>query len=990
MQNNYKGDPNQAAPNPNGKAKFSCDDCSFSCNSLQNFRIHLQIVHNKSSESLQALGTIHKSVPEKPKWSVVLEAQPVMYVQGKPKGSEEVKAQPAIPKLNQMVQAQPAIPKLNQMVQAQPARPKLNQMVQAQPAIPKLNQMVQAQPAIPKLNQMVQAQPGKPKGSIEVKAQQEKPKWSTVVAAQPEKLKGSVVETQPEKPKEKAVVKPQPEKLKGRLLVRALPEKPKGNVVAKALPEKMKWKAMVKDQPEKPKWKPIVESQPGTVPGNSGRNIAKLKDYIARTDREPLIGLEYVLEYCLKKGNESEIKYFCHLCECDTDVDPMVEHLAGFGHRKLYLAKEYPYVLKAQPSSKEDQSQFIRRMALEIEREEGTKMYMINSSIWTETVMTLRTADKKMRKKTRWDDNKNDETRMKKALKFLETFEIESEIEATTVSRLCEKLTANLKFYNTKTKDDALFPARVARAQDVAMALMRNVAKQRLQNQAQKPKPQVSPQLNTRPPPLQGNANLTHNAGIQSGFPGANFQKFNIKQNMPKATQYPQGQQYPFGLLNQKQGMHMKEPLQKAENTQLGDSFMKNLSQEDAQFFKKLTALLDVLPQNASSSDSSQMNSKLLMLKSLIVDQKSAEHEQANQKLMMQIASMVKDTISAQNASLNQQLMMLMSSQNSTAMAMQTASLRNNLMGPDGMSSAGFVQGLQSSGNMQSNMSSLMPFNQNIGSQMYGQTGRIGVGPVDQSAYQVPQVDMQNFPTSSQNYPSIPQKYPGTSHNHPSTSQNYPSTSQNYPSNSQNYPSTSQNYDNFAYRNSVEGNFSGQGEPYVSKRDGIVSTLTAGQNERTTLTHTDEPSVYDKELDKSYYSNPSKQVPESRYNDRMEKQASYTRVCLSPSSPRNQYADYIENPREEIGIQDQRRHSLRSYNSSNWDDQEEDMRYIKRARLDLDKRSDRSEGYSNQSLESLGMNTASMPEELLKRIKGKDLFTTSAIISEYSERHSGK
>ncbi|XP_040290402.1 uncharacterized protein LOC121002857 isoform X3 [Bufo bufo] len=971
MQNNYKGNLNQAAPNPNGRAKFACDDCSFSCSSLQNFRIHLQLYITSQVKALSS---------RKAKMECGT---------GSSASNSKIKPDGASSASNSEIKPDGASSASNSEIKPDDASSASNSEIKPDDAS-----------SARKTEREHRSE------SSTRKTEMEQGSGSSARKTERERGGNSARKTQRKSSSETTA-----EKLKGRLLVRALPEKPKGNVVAKALPEKMKWKAMVKDQPEKPKWKPIVESQPGTVPGNSGRNIAKLKDYIARTDREPLIGLEYVLEYCLKKGNESEIKYFCHLCECDTDVDPMVEHLAGFGHRKLYLAKEYPYVLKAQPSSKEDQSQFIRRMALEIEREEGTKMYMINSSIWTETVMTLRTADKKMRKKTRWDDNKNDETRMKKALKFLEKFEIESEIEATTVSRLCEKLTANLKFYNTKSKDDALFPARVARAQDVAMALMRNVAKQRLQNQAQKPKPQVSPQLNTRPPPLQGNANLTHNVGILSGFPGANFQKFNIKQNMPKATPYPQGQQYPFGLLNQKQAMQMKEPQQKAENTQLGDSFMKNLSQEDTQFFKKLTALLDVLPQNASSSDSSQMNSKLLMLKSLIVDQKSAEHEQANQKLMTQIASMVKDTISAQNASLNQQLMMLMSSQNSTAMVMQTASLRNNLMGPDGMSSAGFVQGLQSSGNMQSNMNSLMPFNQNIGSQMYGQTGRIGMGPVDQSAYQVPQVDMQNFPTSSQNYPSMPQKYPGTSQNHPSTSQNfpstsqnfpstsqnypstsqnYPSTSQNYPSTSQNYPSTSQDYDNFAYRNSVEGNFSRQGEPYVSKRDGIANTLTTGQNERTTLTHTDEPSVYDKELDKSYYSNPSKQVPESRYNDRMEKQASYTRVCLSPSSPRNQYADYNENPREEIGIQDQRQHSLRSYNSSNWDDQEEDMRYIKRARLDLDKRSDRSESYSNQSLESLGMNTASMPEELLKRIKGKDLFTTSAIISEYSERRSGK
>lgn len=45
-----------------------------------------------------------------------------------------------------------------------------------------------------------------------------------------------------------------------------------------------------------------------------------------------------MLEYCLlSEAGEIETKYYCELCECDSDVDRMVEHLAGFGHRKNYL-----------------------------------------------------------------------------------------------------------------------------------------------------------------------------------------------------------------------------------------------------------------------------------------------------------------------------------------------------------------------------------------------------------------------------------------------------------------------------------------------------------------------------------------------------------------------------------------------------------------------------------------------------------------------------
>ncbi|KAM3928948.1 uncharacterized protein RB166_006785 isoform 2-T3 [Leptodactylus fuscus] len=709
---------------------------------------------------------------------------------------------------------------------------------------------------------------------------------------------------------------------------------------------------------DNPKGKSAVNIQPaditGTILGSSGGNIAKLKDYISRVDREPLIGLEYVLEYCYKtKANQIEIRYFCELCECDTDLDPMVEHLAGFGHRKHYLAKEYPYVLKAQSSSKEDQSLFIRRMALEIEREEGTKMYMMDPSIWMDTMITLRTADKK-RKKTRWNDDKNDETRMKKALIFLETFEIESEIEATTVARLCEKLTANVKFYNTKAKEEALFPARVARAQDVAMSLMKNVARQSIPLQNPNPNPQVPPKFDKRTPTLPENAILKNTVGMQSGYPGQNVH-INAKQNMPKGPLFPQARQnpaVPFNKTPVMQGPSMptlKENRQVAKNTQSDDSFLKTISQEDTQFLKKLMVLLEALPQNASPSDSTQMNSKLLMLKSLLVNQKNTEHEQENQKLMTQIASMVQDTISAQNASLSQQLMMLVNSQNST-MVMQTASHANNLMAPGNMqphgnpvmSGAGLVPGIQSSGTMQENMNSLMSFNQNFRSQEYGDE----MTRMNQKMYQAPQVAMQN------------------------------------------YPSTSQNYDNFGYGNSVEGKYLSEGDSYISHHDGGINPLSTRQNEQTLNPYTDkdyEPSVYDKKWDNFCYDHPTTQEP--RYIDHTEEKAPYTRICLSPSSPQNYYDDYNDNMREETGMQAMRnRPSLRSYSSSDWDDHEGNMRYTKRARLDMSTRSDKSD----QSLEFLGINTAGMPEELLKRIKGKDLFTASAIISEYSEKNSGK
>lgn len=835
VQDDNKGNQTastQAVPKP--KPKFSCKDCSYTCNSLLNFRLHLQTVHGKIYEEPQTTSTL--------------------------KPAEQKKEKP----------------------------------------------------------------PEKPVAvAVTIQTEQKKEK--------PPEKPAVVVNIETEKRNEKPAVNIQPGAVTANSgkNIDYIPR-------AEREPLIVKWKPAVNMKAENKKGRAAKNFQPRAVTASSGRIIVKLHDYISRADREPLIGLEYVLEYCLlSEEGEIETKYFCEICECDTDVDRMVEHLAGFGHRKLYLAKEYPYVLKAKYSSNEDHSQFIRRMALEIEREEGTKMYMIDTSMCMESMATLKAAEKKMRKKTRWDD-KNDRARIKKALKFLETFEVDHEIEATTVTRLCEKLTENLKVYNEKLKEEALFPSRVAKAQDVANSLTMN---------AERPRPHFPPPFMKGPPNFPENGNFINKVGMPRGFPGPrpNFQNMDAKHNMPMAPPYRPPQQYPFVPANEKPAMQGPPmPTMKAQNAQSdSDSFLRTLSQEDTQFFKKLKALLEVLPQNASLSDNSQMNSKMLMLKSLFENKNRAEHEEPNQKMMMQVASMVQDTVKAQNASVNQQLTMLMTSQNSTAMVMQTSSVRNNPRQPNEnsvMNRAGLGPGIQSSGNLQTNMN--LPFNQNFGSQAHGQMGQMESRPMDQNTYRVP-AEMQN------------------------------------------YPSTSRNYDNFGYGKPVEGNYLSKGDSYITQRDGK-------QNERMPNSNTDmgfEAGVYGKKLDNSYYGGTSAQVSESRYVDRTEKQAPYTRVGPSPSTSQNQYNNYNDNIRGEVEKQDtKQQHGLRSYNSTDWGAQETNTQYNKRARLDMDNRS----SYQNRSFESLGINTANMPEELRNRIQGKDLFTVSAILSEYSERRSGK
>ncbi|XP_075684294.1 uncharacterized protein LOC142652534 [Rhinoderma darwinii] len=410
MQNNNKVSQNpslQNVPNPNVKPKFSCNICKFACSSLQNFRIHLQTAHCQASEKTQNMSAIINAA--KPKGNAAENVQPA-----KPKGNAAENVQPAKPKGNAAVNVQPAKPIWNAVVSnVQPAKPKGNAAVNVQPGpipdssgryiAPVKDYMSRAdkEPLIakPKGNAAVNVQPGPiPDSSGRYIAPLKdymsradkvpliaKPNWNTAANVQPGPIPGN----------SGRYIAPLKDYV-SRADREPLIAMPKGNAAANVQPAQLKWNAVVSNV------------QPGPIPDSSGRYIATLKDYVSRADREPLIGLEYVLEYRVKTtANQIETKYFCDLCECDADVDPMVEHLAGFGHRKLYLAKDYPYVLKAQSNSKEDQSRFIRRMALEIEREEGTKTYMIDSSIWMETMMTLRAASKKMKKKTRWDNDKN-------------------------------------------------------------------------------------------------------------------------------------------------------------------------------------------------------------------------------------------------------------------------------------------------------------------------------------------------------------------------------------------------------------------------------------------------------------------------------------------------------------------------------------------------------------------------------------------------------
>ncbi|XP_074844021.1 uncharacterized protein LOC142009615 isoform X2 [Carettochelys insculpta] len=160
---------------------------------------------------------------------------------------------------------------------------------------------------------------------------------------------------------------------------------------------------------------------------------------------EPLVGLEHVVE--IRFEGRKEPRYECKLCEFNTELAPMIEHLSGYKHRRAYISKEFPEKMKRDPSGvKEDKVSFLRRVAREIEKTEGLKMYK------NEGVERPSTSPSTAKKKSRWDDGnrENDPVRKQKALEYLETFRVTSDREATLIVGITQDLTEALKTFCNK------------------------------------------------------------------------------------------------------------------------------------------------------------------------------------------------------------------------------------------------------------------------------------------------------------------------------------------------------------------------------------------------------------------------------------------------------------------------------------------------------------------------------------------------------------
>ncbi|KFQ06226.1 hypothetical protein N329_12863, partial [Haliaeetus albicilla] len=61
---------------------------------------------------------------------------------------------------------------------------------------------------------------------------------------------------------------------------------------------------------------------------------------------------------------------------------PMIEHLSGYKHRRAYISKEFPDKMKKKKTDvRECKVSFFRRIAGELEKTEGLKMYKIEGYV---------------------------------------------------------------------------------------------------------------------------------------------------------------------------------------------------------------------------------------------------------------------------------------------------------------------------------------------------------------------------------------------------------------------------------------------------------------------------------------------------------------------------------------------------------------------------------------------------------------------------------
>ncbi|XP_053570355.1 uncharacterized protein LOC128660493 [Bombina bombina] len=230
----------------------------------------------------------------------------------------------------------------------------------------------------------------------------------------------------------------------------------------------------------------------GHYPKRKGKNKAQanlkalkdtpqytMKDFcnLSPNERGAILGLEYVLEYRFHVGRgKKEVGYFCKLCMYDASLDRMVQHITGFRHRKIFLARKYPFVMKAVPSENSTEKKlFLKKIARQIEKEEGEKTFMVDEQslkkkLNKSEISALKALSQTM--PTKWSIEENTDLLMKTAIDYSEELEIDSDSEVNKVSTIMMQMAWRLRMYALRASPYNPFPERVAKAKEVAVAII--------------------------------------------------------------------------------------------------------------------------------------------------------------------------------------------------------------------------------------------------------------------------------------------------------------------------------------------------------------------------------------------------------------------------------------------------------------------------------------------------------------------------------------
>ncbi|XP_077160751.1 uncharacterized protein LOC143821057 isoform X2 [Paroedura picta] len=138
--------------------------------------------------------------------------------------------------------------------------------------------------------------------------------------------------------------------------------------------------------------------------------------------------------------------YYCEICKVPCMSAMILQtHFAGMRHKKR---KHFPDKGKRKANEpKEDKARFLRRIAREVEKEEGLKMYKVEG--YERACDPVAAA----KKRARWRGGfkaENDPVLRKKALEYMDFFEISSDAEATQVIRIAQSLSEALKAFCEK------------------------------------------------------------------------------------------------------------------------------------------------------------------------------------------------------------------------------------------------------------------------------------------------------------------------------------------------------------------------------------------------------------------------------------------------------------------------------------------------------------------------------------------------------------